>query len=217
MAAQVRTALEVSFSLLLISLLGGCLNGGDTAEGGGGTTLPVTTGLLQSLSITPAGVSTASACAPLQYVATAHYSDATSKDVTAEVSWAIDPAGSSVAIVNAASGVVVGIAPGSAVVSAWAGSFAASAVVTISSATLNSLAVTPASATIAATATQAYSAIATCSNGTLDVSAMNIWASGNTSVATVSSAGVAQGVAAGSAVITATAGTVAASAVLAVQ
>ncbi len=219
---KLRITAEVGFPLLVISLLGGCLGGSGSEQGSsGGWTAPVTTGLLQSLTIVPTASSVA-ACVPVQYTATAYYSDATSRVVTTLVNWEVDPANSGVAIANAASGVFAGIAAGSAVVHAWTGQgIAASAVLNITGGSLNSIAITPASSTlsstIAASGTQAYTALATCSNGTLDIAAMNIWTSSNSGVATVGVSGVATAVAAGSAVISATAGTVAASAILNVQ
>lgn len=215
---KLHIAAELGIPLLAISLLAGCLGGSGGSEGGsGGWTAPATTGLLKSLAIVPTSSSVA-ACVPVQYIATAYYSDATSRVVTTIVNWEVDPANSNVAIANAASGVVAGIAAGSAVVHAWTGQgIAASAVLNITAGSLNSIAITPASATIAASGTQAYTATATCSNGTLDISAMNIWTSSNSGVATAGVSGVASAVAAGSTVISATAGNAAASAVLNVQ
>jgi hypothetical protein len=210
---------EISFFILLISLFGGCLGGkSESGDGGGGSTVTFSssTGVLQSITISPTS-SSVSACVPVQYTATAHYSDATTLDVTSSLNWLIHPASSGVAIAAASNGMVMGIAPGSAVVHAWVSSYAASAVLDVSSGSLNSIAITPASSTIAATATQTYTASASCTNGTVDISAMNIWASSSPSVATISTAGVAQAVAAGSSVISATAGVIAASAVLSVQ
>lgn len=218
---KLRITVEVGVPLLALSLLGGCLGGGEPGNGGGGWNVPATTGLLQLLAIAPTSSSVA-ACVPVQYRATAYYSDATSRVVTTLVNWEVDPANSGVAIANAASGVIAGIASGSAVVYAWTGQgIAASAVLNITGGSLSSIALTPASstlsATMAASGTQAYTATATCSNGTLDISAMNIWTSSNSGVATVGVSGVATAVAAGSTVIAATAGTAAASAVLNVR
>jgi hypothetical protein len=214
-----RSAWEISFFILLIFLFGGCLGGkSESGDGGGGSkvTLPSSTGVLQSITISPAA-SSVTACVPVQYTATAHYSDATTLDVTSLVNWLIDSASSGVAIATVGNGRVMGIAPGSAVVNAWVSSYAASAVLNVGSGNLSSIAITPASSTIATTATQTYTASASCTNGIVDISAMNIWALGSPGVATISTSGVAQAVAAGSSVITATAGTVAASSVLSVQ
>jgi len=211
---KLRNALEAGFCLTVVALLAACGHGGDGGGEGGGASMPVTTGLLQSLTIVPAA-SSAIACSPVQFTATGKYSDNTVIDVTNGVYWQIDPATSDVAIANALNGQIVGIKTGSATVNAWTGQgIAASAVLNVTSGTLNAIAITPASATLAASATQAYTATATCSSGSVDISQMNIWTSGSPAVATISVSGLATAVAAGSSVINATAGTVAASAVL---
>lgn len=206
--------LEAGFSVLVIALLAACGKG--SSEGGGGNVnLPPTTGLLQSLAITPASTS-AAACSAVQFIANGKYSDNTTVDVTHGVYWEIDPANSAVAIANALTGQVVGIKAGSATVYAWTGyGMSASAVLNVSSDSLNSIAITPVSATLAVTGTQNYTATATCSNNpALDISAMNIWSSSSPAVATISVSGLAKAVATGSTTINATAGAITASAVL---
>lgn len=80
-----------------------------------------------------------------------------------------------------------------------------------------SLAVTPATATLAVGATQALSVVATFANGvTAPLSEVITWSSGNAAVATVSTSGVATGVASGAATITATLGGLSANAALTV-
>jgi hypothetical protein len=208
-------AVELGLCGMVVSLLAACGAGGEGNNGN--AVMPPTTGLLQSMSIAPAASSVA-ACTPVRYSATGSYSDGTQADVTGGVYWEIDPASSDVAIANARNGQVVGLKRGSAVVTAWTGGgIGASAVLNVTGGSLDAIALTPASSTIAGSATQAYSAIATCSSGTLDISAMNIWTSSNSAVAAVFVTGTASAVAPGSTVITATAGAVAASAVLNVQ
>lgn len=216
---NMRLTLQLGVSATAIAILAACGGGGEGGRdgGGGGATMPVTTGLLQSLTITPA-TSSVVACSAVQYAATASYSDGTILDVTNTLQWAIDPASSSVAIANASNGKVMGINAGSATINAWAGRVATSAVLNVSAGNaLTAINVTPASATVAVAATQAYTATATCTVGTVDISTMNIWSSGSASVANISTAGLATGVAAGSSVVSATAGGIAASAVLNVQ
>jgi hypothetical protein len=202
---------KTAFSVSAISLLAAC---GGAGEGGGNVTLPPTTGLLQSLAIAPA-TSSVAACSNVQYTATGKYSDGTTIDVTHGVYWEIDPATSAVAIANALNGQVVGIKAGSAVVNAWTGGgIAASAVLNISSDFLNAIAISAPSASLSATMTQSYTATATCSNGTVDISGMNIWSSSNPTAATISVSGLAKAVTTGSTTISATAGANVASSVL---
>lgn len=213
---------EVVFAMLVVSLLVACGEGknGENGEGGGATTTTTTTaaaGVLQTITISPA-TSSVAACVPTQLVATGAYSDGTSKNITTSVTWGIDSTTPNIAIANASNGLIVGINPGTAKVTAWTGNIATTtpATFTVSSGALIGLTVSPASATVAKAATQTYTASATCSNGTLDVSAYNIWSSSNTGVATVGNSGLATAVAAGSAVISATAATVTASSTLTV-
>ncbi len=212
---KLRIAFEAGFSLWVISLLVAC-GGGAGEGGGGGATMPATTGLLQSLTITPA-TSSVAACSPVQYTATGKYSDNTILDVTNGVYWEIDPASSDVAIANAFNGQVVGIKTGTATVNAWTGQgIGASAVLNVTAGSLNSITVTPATTTIAPAGVIAYTATATCSSGSIDISRMNIWTSSSPTVATISVSGLATAVATGSSVINATAGAATASAVLSV-
>lgn len=82
-------------------------------------------------------------------------------------------------------------------------------------ATVSSIAVTPATATLAGAAkTQQFTATATYSDATTgDISATAVWSSSSTTVATISAAGLATSVAAGSTSITAASGTVTSNAV----
>jgi len=73
-----------------------------------------------------------------------------------------------------------------------------------SGATLESIAITPTSASIAAGATQAFTATGTYSSGpTQNITSSVTWTSSSTTVATIASTGVATGVAAGTSNITA--------------
>lgn len=204
--------------LCVAALLAAC--GGEFEHEGddASATMPVTTGLLQSLTITQTA-SSAVACSTVQYNAIGHYSDNTSLDVTYGVHWEIDAASSGVAIANTMNGQVVGIKPGSATVNAWTGQgIAASAVLNVTSGSLDAVTITPAVASLGVGGSMGYVATATCSNNpSFDISGMNIWASSNPAVATVSASGFATAVGAGSVTITATAGAAAASAVLNVQ
>ena len=205
-------AFEVGLLLCTVSLLVAC--GGEHEGSDHGATMPITTGLLQSLTVTPA-TSSAVACSPVQFTATGKYSDNTTVDVTNGVFWEIDLANSDIAIANAMNGQVVGIKPGNATINAWTGQgIAASAVLSVTSESLNAITVSPIVSTVGTAGTLAYTATASCSNGSIDISRMDIWSSSNPSVATISVSGLATAVAAGSSVITATTGAIAASAVL---
>ena len=84
---------------------------------------------------------------------------------------------------------------------------------------LTSIAVTPANATVKAGLTQQFTATGTYSNGTTNnITSSAVWSSSDSTVATISSSGgLATGVAAGSATITATSGSVSGQTTLTVQ
>jgi len=89
---------------------------------------------------------------------------------------------------------------------------------TTSTATLSSIAVTPANPSIFTGATQQFTATGTFSDGsTQNMTSQVTWASSGTSVATISSAGLATGASAGTTTISATASGVTGSTVLTVQ
>ena len=91
-------------------------------------------------------------------------------------------------------------------------------VVFVPSATLTSIAVTPANPTIQAGNTQPFTATGTYSdNSTQNISSQVTWLSSKTSVATVNSSGLATTIAAGSTIITATQGSVSGNTTLTVQ
>jgi hypothetical protein len=80
---------------------------------------------------------------------------------------------------------------------------------TVTAPTLTSIAVTPANPSITKGATEQFTATGTYSNSsTANITSQVTWASGTTSVAAITSGGLASGVAAGSSTITATLGSV---------
>ena len=175
------------------------------------TTLTITTSTpapatLSSIAVTPATASV-NIGATQQFTATGSYSDGTTKNITASVSWSSSNA--TIATVNAA-GLATGVAAGSVSVTATLSGVSGKASLTVSSTTpppptLSSIAVTPASASIKAGATQQFTATGTYSDGTTkNITASVTWSSSSAAVATINSAGLATGVAAGSATISAT-------------
>lgn len=107
-------------------------------------------------------------------------------------------------------GIATGVSAGSATISATLGKVSGNTKLTVTSAaTLKSIAVTPLSPSVAATATQQFTATGTYSdNSTADLTSQVTWNSVPTAVATISSAGLATGVAVGTSNITATLGAV---------
>ena len=135
-----------------------------------------------------------------QLSATGTYSDGTKKNLSAMVAWA--SSSPSVASVNAA-GQVQALAVGTATITATAdGGAVASSAITVSTATLRSVAPTPATASIVAGYTRQLVAQGTWSDGTKHTVANATWASSAPGTASVDATGLVSGLVAGTATIT---------------
>ncbi len=144
------------------------------------------------------------------FTATGLYSDATTSDLTKVVTWSSsDPMVLGISNNAGTQGVAMTLAPGAAVVTANFSGQTAQTAVTVSRATLTSIAVTPAFATVPKGTTQAYTATGTYSDMTTqDVTATVAWSASNNAVAAVSNVvptlGLATGLSAGTTGIVAT-------------
>ena len=185
-----------------------------TAASGGftspGVTLTVTAATLQSIAVTPA---TASIAAGLTqpYTATGTYSNGTTLALTTGVAWTSSNIAAAT-ITGTGTGTATGVAAGTTSITASSGGFTSPGVtLTVTAATLQSIAVTPATASIAAGLTQPYTATGTYSNGTTAALTTGVaWTSSNIAAATITGTGTgtATGVAAGTTSITAASGSV---------
>jgi Big-like domain-containing protein len=164
--------------------------------------------MLIAVQVTPAAP-TIHLAATQQYVATANFSDGTNQDVSATATWSSSDA--TIATISAA-GLATGVKAGSvtitATVSTGPGSpKSGSAALVVSAAALSSVTVSPPTPTIIAGATQQFTATATYADTTkMDVTSQATWTSGTPATATISTLGLATGVAAGTSTITATFG-----------
>lgn len=182
----------------LISFVGGgtatvqISYGGYTASVSVNVASKTLTGITISPSSKSMGVN-----ATQDFVATATYSDASTQDITDTVTWSTTNA--SVAnISNTAPtwGRAQGISAGSVTVTATLGSVSGSASLTITAATLVSIAVTPADAMVASSAAQQMTATGTFSDAsTSNITNQVTWSSSNTSAATISNTSGSQGLA----------------------
>lgn len=167
-------------------------------------TLRVTSATLRSIAVTPTTASVAkNGTVPL--VATGTFSDGTAQNVTGSADWNSSNPG----IASVGAGSVRGLAAGSTQITAAIGGVTSPVVtLTVTSATLKSIAVSPSSRSIAAGTSLQFTALGTYSDGsTQNITPAVAWASSDTSVATInSSSGLATGVAFGSTSITATQG-----------
>ncbi len=205
--------LNAFFSLmcgvLLLSSTSGCSGGVATSASGAGAS-PV---YLASLEVSPANPSVAPGMTR-QLTATGVYTDNTRKDLTASVNWiSSDPSVVSVANTADSKGLATAVAAGSANIRANSGLISCSITVTVKSATLVLIQVTPTNPSIALGTNKQFTATGIYSDNTsLDLTSFATWTSSAPSVASVGndagSKGLAASVAAGSTTITATSGTV---------
>ncbi|MDP1826435.1 MAG: Ig-like domain-containing protein [Archangium sp.] len=176
----------------------------------GSTTLAVTPAALVSIAVTPAAP-TLSAGGTQQFVATGTYSDASTQVLTTSVTWA-STATAFLTVSNAAGseGLATAVAVGTSTVSATSGAVSGSTLVTVSNATLVSIAVTPASPSVAKGRTQQFIATGTYSDTTTqDLTTQATWASADPAAATiVPTTGLATAVAVGTSSISATFGAI---------
>jgi hypothetical protein len=177
--------------------------------------LVVSSGLaLQSIAVTPANPSIANGLTQ-QFVATGTYSDSSTQNLTSQVTWA---SATPAAAIVATGGLATGAGVGTSSISATLGAVHGSTVLTVTAATLQSIAVTPANPSIANGLTQQFTATGTYSdNSTQNLTGQVTWASATPATATISSGGLATGAAAGTSNISATSGAVSGSTLLTVS
>ena len=168
---------------------------------------------LASLAITPANSSLAIGSTQ-QLTATGTYSDGTTANLTGSVTWTSSD--STVETVSS-SGLVTSVGLGTAMITAASGTISTHTNLTVNPA-LVSIAVTPAAQSILVNATQQFIATGTYSDRShQDITGTVTWSSSDTTLATINSAGLATGVAAGSVTIHATSGSVSGSTTLTVD
>jgi uncharacterized repeat protein (TIGR03803 family) len=181
----------------------------------GTATLTVTPATLSSITLS-ASSSSIAAGATEQFTATGNFSDNATQNLSADVNWT----SSNTAVTTvSSSGLVSAVGAGTATitvackVAGTCGSVSGTSTVTVTQATLASIAVTPASPSIALGLTENFTATGTYSdNSTHNLTGQVTWTSATTSVATISnasgSAGVAHPVATGTTHITAALGAI---------
>lgn len=194
--------IQTSFLFASISLLvaiAGCGGGLSGSKPAGSSTSKT----LTAIAVSPSTASVAVG-ATGQFTATATYSDSSTADVTKTASWTT--AKVAVATVNS-SGLATGVAAGSTAVTATLSGVSGNASLTVPAPTktLSSIAVSPATASVAVGANLQFTATATYSdNSTANVSATASWTVANPAVASVNSSGMATGLTADATTVTAT-------------
>jgi len=191
---------------LVLSSAAGC--------GGSDSTPPVT---VLSIAVSPATASIAVG-ATQAFKATATFSDATTKDISASAIWSSSVLGTATV---SATGLATGVAAGTSLITAASGAVTGHATLVVVAVTqpvtLTSITVTPVTASIGVGATQQFVATGKYDDGSMkDLSATAVWTSSVPATGTVSASGLATGVAAGVTVITATSGALSGAATLTV-
>jgi len=179
----------------------------------GSTTLSITPATLVSIGVTPGNPSIANGLTN-QFIATGVYTDNSTQDLTTSAAWmSSNTAVASISNAPASHGLATGVSPGSVTISAASGSVSGSTILSVTPATLVSIAVIPANASIAYGTALQFAAIGTYTdNSTQPLTATVTWSSSDLTVASISNASGSNGLATstgqGSATISAALGTV---------
>jgi hypothetical protein len=162
--------------------------------------LDVTNATAQTVTVTPVTANIPVGVAQ-RFNAVATFSDGTSQDITQNAFWTTSPSG--IANVNQLGGAVA-VAAGTTTVTATFENVPGSAQLTVSTATLTTIAVRPAQTLLAPGSTLTYQAIGHYSDGSsFFISNLVTWSSTNANVVSINTAGVATGQSAGPANISA--------------
>ncbi len=196
-----KTTALLFIALLLSTFLTGCgCGGGDNPPSA-----------LLSLEVSPADPSIALGTTQ-QFKATGVFSDNTTRDMTASVTWSLsNEAVASISNDVVSKGLARSLSTGTTKVTAASGSVSGSTSLTVTAATLVSIEVTPKNPASAAGASQQFKATGTFTdNSTQDVTSLVTWSSSDPSIATISndtaSKGSAHALSAGTTTVTATSG-----------
>ena len=180
----------------------------------GNTSLLITASALSSISITPGNPNVAEKT-DAQFTATGFFFDGSTQNLTNSVQWS--SSNQQFATIGASSGVLAAKSPGQTTISAAFGSVTGSTTVTVTNATLVSIAVHPSSATILLGSSELFSATGTFSDGSTQTLVNQTWKSSNTGVAIISSFGLATTSGKGTTTISAALNGVSGTAILTVQ
>lgn len=172
--------------------------------------LTVATAALDSIEVTPEWPLAALAVdTTMQLKATGHYSDGSTNDLTSQAAWDVsDQNLASIDTTAGTNGLLKGLQPGNVTVTATVIGVSGTLPVTITSATLSTLAIDETTPTVGVGLELPLHATGTFSDGTTQVLTRDVlWSSDNTGIATVSNnlgtEGTVKGIAVGTANITA--------------
>lgn len=176
----------------------------------GSTTVTIVP-VLTSISVTPQTATVAAGVAQ-QFTATGSFNDGSQRDLTTTAQWT--SANHSVATVSTG-GLAASAAPGQTSITATVGSISNSALLTVNSAAISSIAVSPLLVFVGVGSNRQYTAMGTFTDGTTrNITNSVVWSTSDASIATVDSFGLGTSKGAGGAQIIATAGTISGSATM---
>jgi trimeric autotransporter adhesin len=165
-------------------------------------TLDVTGATLTSIVVAPSGTTIAPLTTKV-FTAIGIFSDSSAQNITHDVVWASSTAAATVSNSVGSIGVATGVTSGPTNISATFAGVSGSAALNVSAATPTSIALTPASAGLAAGTNLGLQAIATFSDGsTQRVETVATWTTSAPAVATVSADGYVTGISDGPVTIT---------------
>jgi trimeric autotransporter adhesin len=166
----------------------------------GSTPFTVTNATIVSITVSPAS-QTIAVGTTLDFSALGRFSDGTFQDITSDATWSSDNTAVATVDVNA---IATAVSPGTANIIATFNGVTGSAPLTVSTATITSIAVTPSTAEMAPNTMLSCVATATLSDGTTQVITDNAtWSSSDAAVASVDNGGNVSAIAGGSATISA--------------
>jgi hypothetical protein len=175
----------------------------------GSSSVTVTAATVVSIQVTPSQPTIAKGT-PIQFAATAIYSDNSSKAVTAQSTWiSTNPQSAQISDANGSKGQALAIAPGTTTISASYMGITGTTLLTVTAATVSQIQITPFSPSLPPGFDVALDAVAIFSdNSTMDVTGLATWLSDAPNVAAVSDQNGSKGhlspLAAGTAHVTAT-------------
>ena len=170
----------------------------------GSTTVTVTAPSITAISVSPDGL-TLPLNVTQQFVATASYSDGSSQDLVTGVAWS--SSATSVATIDN-NGLASLLTAGTVTITAQVGSLTDTATITIVGAHLTSIAISPATPTMAAGTEQQFTATGSFDDGSTQVLPTVQWTSTSSNILAVSSSGLGTAVAAGNSTLSATSGSI---------
>ncbi len=170
----------------------------------GSTTVTVAAPSITAISVSPDGL-TLPLNVTQQFVATASYSDGSSQDLVTGVTWS--SSATSVATIDN-NGMASLLTAGTVTITATVGSLTDTATITVVGAHLTSIAISPATPTMAAGTEQQFTATGSFDDGSTQVLPTVQWTSTSPNILAVSSSGLGTAVAAGNSTLSATSGSI---------